>query len=408
MNPSTPSPCAVSPEQDTVHAFVHDSAVCFEPTGSGPLNGLRLGVKDLFDLAGQHTGFGNPHWRATHPPPARHAPAVARLLAQGAWVVGKTHTDELAFSLSGDNHHYGAPINPAAPDRITGGSSSGSAAAVAAGLCDIALGTDTGGSVRAPASFCGLFGFRPTHDAVSREGVCALAPSFDTVGWFARDGATLRRVGEALLPPDARALESGRHAWAAAPWSMVEAGDAAASRTAAAAWAQALGPRHGVDLAVPELEAWFNTFRTLQFAEVARELGPWIDAHRPLLGPGIRERVAQARALTPEAVAAAASEREAVRERMAALFEQAPVLVLPTVPGAAPLRGLAVDAMERYRRTAMRLLCVSGLIGCPQVSLPLLRADGWPMGLSLLSPPGTDRALLALAERLTQAPSRAG
>ena len=135
------------------------------------------------------------------------------LLDAGARIVGKTHTDEMTYSLNGENAHYGTPVNVNAPGRIPGGSSSGSAAAVAAGLVDFALGSDTGGSVRAPASFCGIYGLRPTHGRISLEGACALAASFDTVGWFARDPALLERVGRVLLRDDAPASPPGACCW---------------------------------------------------------------------------------------------------------------------------------------------------------------------------------------------------
>ena len=128
----------------------------------------------------------------------------------GARFVGKTITDELAFSMNGQNAHFGSPVNGAAPDRITGGSSSGSAAAVSHGLCDFALGSDTGGSVRAPANHCGLVGLRPTHGRISLQGVLDLAPSFDTCGWFARDVPTFARVGDVLLGADPTPLPVDR------------------------------------------------------------------------------------------------------------------------------------------------------------------------------------------------------
>src|SRR5690606_37246293 len=166
---------------------------------TGPLAGLRLAVKDLFDVAGMPTGAGNPRWLETHEAPDADAEAVARLRAAGASLVGKTITDELAWSLNGSNAHYGTPDNPAAPGRLPGGSSSGSASAVASGLADIGLGTDTGGSIRVPASYCGLFGLRPTHGRVPLEGAVPLAASFDTAGVFTRDAATLRKASETLL-----------------------------------------------------------------------------------------------------------------------------------------------------------------------------------------------------------------
>jgi amidase len=185
---------------DPLNAICRHTHVALAGSGSGPLTGLTFAAKDVFDIAGHRTGNGNPVWLETHPPAERTASAVQRLLDAGARMVGKTHTDDMAYSLNGENVHYGTPVNPVAPGRIPGGSSSGSVAAVAGGLVDFALGTDCGGSVRLPASYCGVYGLRPTHGLVPADGVVPLAPSFDTVGWFARDAALMRRIGEVLLP----------------------------------------------------------------------------------------------------------------------------------------------------------------------------------------------------------------
>ena len=165
----------------------------------GPLSGMAFAAKDIFDVAGHVTGGGNPDWQRTHDPAERTAPAVQALLDAGATLVGKTHTDELTRGILGRNPHYGTPVNPAAPGRVPGGSSSGSASAVAGGVVDFALGSDTGGSVRMPSSFCGLYGLRPTHGRISLDGVLPQASSFDTVGWFARDAVTFERAGRVLL-----------------------------------------------------------------------------------------------------------------------------------------------------------------------------------------------------------------
>src|ERR687890_601264 len=189
-------------DRDPAHAFMPYPAVPVPHAPSGPLSGLTFAAKDLFDVAGYPTSAGSPHMLAMSGVKTRTAPTVQKLLDSGARLVGKTITDELAFSMNGKNAHFGTPVNGAAPDRIPGGSSSGSASAVSNGLCDFALGTDTGGSVRAPANHCGLFGIRPTHGRVSLEGCHDLAPSFDTCGYFARDGATFLRVGEVVLGSD--------------------------------------------------------------------------------------------------------------------------------------------------------------------------------------------------------------
>src|SRR5437763_14384929 len=168
---------------DESNAFV--TTFDLSPTGSGPLDGLCFAVKDVIDVAGCKTACGNPTWRDSHPPAAAHAVCVEQLLLAGARCVGKTICDELAFSLLGENHFYGTPLNAHAPDRVPGGSSSGSASAVACDLVEFALGTDTAGSTRVPASNCGIWGFRTLHDFVSIAGVNTLAPSFDSVGVLA-------------------------------------------------------------------------------------------------------------------------------------------------------------------------------------------------------------------------------
>ncbi|HCP01139.1 MAG TPA: amidase, partial [Rhodospirillaceae bacterium] len=179
--------------------------------GEGPLKGFNFAVKDIINVEGVVTGAGNPDWYASHDPASRHATAVQRLLDAGANLAGKTITEEFAYGLIGENFHYGTPVNPRVDGGIPGGSSSGSASVVASKQTDFALGTDTGGSVRVPASFCGLYGIRPSHGRVSLDGVLPLAPSLDTCGWFAREASLFRRIAPVLLdwrdsPPPARVL----------------------------------------------------------------------------------------------------------------------------------------------------------------------------------------------------------
>ena len=231
---------------DPVHAFVDYPDVPVPNAPAGPLAGLTLGVKDIFDVAGYPTGCGNPTKRAeAEAKPAKaSAPAVARLLAAGARFVGKTHTAELAFSLDGRNDHYGTPINPAAPGRVPGGSSSGSASAVAAKLCDFALGSDTGGSVRGPASFCGIIGLRPTHGRIDIGGAMPLAPSLDTVGWFAHDFDVFERVGAVLLGEDAAGPDLARVVAAKDAFALFDGGGRC-RRSPAACGARCRAPRLG-------------------------------------------------------------------------------------------------------------------------------------------------------------------
>src|SRR5215470_1021174 len=179
--------------------FVPGPRIRIEGRSNGPLTGLTFAAKDLFDVEGQPTGGGNPDWARWRPVPDKHAWAVQRLLDAGATLIGKTVTDEVSLGILGENAFDGTPLNPKARDRVPGGSSSGSASAVAQSLCDFALGTDTGGSVRVPASFCGLYGIRPTHGRLNLAGMLPQAPSSDTTGWFARDAETFARVSAVLL-----------------------------------------------------------------------------------------------------------------------------------------------------------------------------------------------------------------
>src|SRR5689334_1575680 len=184
---------------DDIGAFVPGPRIHIEGRAGGPLAGLTFAAKDLFDVAGVPTGGGNHDWPTARPTPARHSWAVQTLLDGGATLIGKTITDEVSLGILGENAFDGTPINTRAPGRVPGGSSSGSAAAVAAGLCDTALGTDTGGSVRVPASFCGLYGIRPTHGRIDVTGMMPQAPTSDTTGWFARDAETFARVSSVML-----------------------------------------------------------------------------------------------------------------------------------------------------------------------------------------------------------------
>ncbi|MEW5297920.1 MAG: hypothetical protein WDW36_001098 [Sanguina aurantia] len=218
-----------------------DAGLHIDGAAAGPLSGLTFAVKDLFDVAGHVTGFGSPTWLATHAPATATAPAVQLLLDAGANLRGKTHMDELAYSLNGENVHYGTPVNPAAPGRVPGGSSSGSAVAVAAGDAPLSLGSDTGGSVRIPASYVGSLGMRPTHGRITLAGGRPLAPSFDTVGWFARDAAVLRAAGHVLLGTPMPPIISEEQAAAASSTEHTDAASGSSSSSSSSAAAEPTG-----------------------------------------------------------------------------------------------------------------------------------------------------------------------
>ena len=389
------------PPWDALGAFVPAAQPHIAGSSGGPLSGLTFAAKDIFDIAGFVTGCGNPDWARSHAAAERHAATVQALLDAGAELVGKTITDELAYSLNGQNFHYGTPTHVNAPGRSPGGSSSGSAAAVAGGLADFALGSDTGGSVRVPGSYCGLFGLRPTHGRITLEGVMPLAPGFDTVGWFAREAAVLHRVGGVLFGTGDGG-DAGR-------WQrLLLATDAfdLASDAAQAALApfverleQRLTPAEKVLAAETDtLKDWMLRFRAIQASEIMTTQGAWIAETKPSFGPEIKERFDWAAAI-PEAEAAAAREaREIFAARLIALLGDDGLLCLPTAPGIAPLASSTAEELVEHRSAVLSLTAIAGLARLPQVTLPLARVQGCPLGLSLIAPPGSDEDLLAFVE----------
>jgi amidase len=378
-------------------AFVPGAPCIREATGSGRLDGLTFAVKDLIDVAGAHTGGGNPDWLSSHAAAAASAPVVTAALAAGARLVGKTITDELAFSLEGENAHYGTPVNPACPERLPGGSSSGSAVAVAAGLVDFALGTDTGGSVRVPASFTGVFGFRPTHGRVSTQGVVEFAPSYDTVGWFVREADVLSRVGETLLDRAAD-VGLGRLVLVRDAFAMAEPDGAALLEAEARRW----GAVEDTTVFDGAQADWLECYRVLQGAEIWQYLGPWIAARRPAFGPSIAPRFADVATIAPPAVTQYREFRHVVTEHLHRLTRDGTGLVIPTTPGLALAKAASAVEIGSFYATALPLNAIAGHAGLPQVTLPAVRIDGCPLGLSIVGPRGADRALLELAATLAR------
>lgn len=389
------------PLNDPAHAFVPYPDVGIPSAATGPLADLRFGVKDLFDVAGYPTGGGSPTVLAMSGIKTCTAPTVQKLLDAGARFVGKTVTDELAFSMNGNNVHFGAPINGAAADRITGGSSSGSASAVSSGLCDFALGTDTGGSVRAPANHCGLYGLRPTHGRVSLQGALDLAPSLDTCGWFARDVQTFARVAKVLLGSDSQPLpEQPRLLWPQDVWALLEPAVTAALADATARVQRVLGIAQPTHVALESFDAMYWNFRYLQGREAWLTDGPMIERHAPSLGPGVADRFAWSRGVSDAQVLAARDFRERFRTQLSELLGTDGVLLMPTMPDIAPLRSASESSLEDYRNRATQMLCIAGLSGFAQLSMPMASRDGAPLGLSLLGPAGSDASLVALAQRI--------
>jgi amidase len=388
---------------DPVHAFIDYPDVPVANAPNGPLAGLTFAVKDIFDVAGYPTGCGNPEKRAesTANPPKVHSAAVAMCLSAGARFAGKVHTAELAFSLDGRNSHYGTPENPAAPGRVPGGSSSGSASATAAGLVDFALGSDTGGSVRAPASFCGIIGLRPTHGRGDLTGALPLAPSLDTLGWFTRDIDMYDRIAAVLLGDDAVDRPLTRFTVASDDFALLfDQAEAEALAPGLNAVTKTLDRAPPVVLAPQGFDDWQKAFRFIQGYEAWKAHGPWIEARKPDLMPAVKGRFEAARKVTEADYGWAVELRGKVRQRLMEVTGDDGVIVLPTLPTIAPKVDAPESEFEAFRSRALSMLCAAGLAGFPQISLPVATVYGCPLGLSLIAPPGRDRALIALATRV--------
>ncbi len=369
-------------------------------SGSGPLAGKTLVIKDLYDTAGRKTGNGSPDFLAASEPATQTAATVQKLLDAGADIVGIAICDEFFYSLTGANAHYGTPQNLRAPGRLPGGSSSGSAAAMAAEMCDFALGSDTGGSVRIPAAFCGLYGIRPTHGRVDLTGGREMAPSLDTAGWFANGAALFKTVGPVVLDDQTAAADIDRLLIAEDGFEQADPAVAQALRAVVDAAAGVLPPSEPVNVAPGGLASWSEAFRVIQASEVKTTNLPWVEEHQANLGPGIKERFAMAATITPEATAAARQEREIIRAHMHELVPPGTIVCLPTAPVIAPKVDTPPEGLEFFRANTLALTCIAGHSGLPQISLPAATVEGCPVGLSFIGWAGGDEALLDLAVTL--------
>jgi amidase len=385
---------------DPIGAFVDHGPGRIAGANGGPLAGLTFAVKDLYDVEGFVTGGGSSDWLRTHGPAAHTATAVAKLLDAGADMIGKTVCDELFYSFSGANAHYGTPVNVRAPGRVPGGSSSGSAAAVAAGLCDFALGSDTGGSIRLPASFCGIYGLRPTHGRIDMTHTMSMAPSFDVGGWFADDAKVYRAIGAVLLDGNGDGTPVSRVLIADDAFDHAEPAIAKVLRDYLSRVSDALPGTESATIAPFGWQAARDCFSVLQAGETWRTYGAWIEANRPALGPGIEERYAWASTIGRDDIAAADATRTSIVATLLSRITPGTLVCLPTA-ATLPARLVASDdALESFRAGTVPLVCLSGLSGLPQFSIPAATHDGCPVGLSFMGWPGSDEALLDLAVSL--------
>ena len=379
------------------NAFTPRGNFTIEGKSGCRLSGLTASVKDLFDIAGHPTGAGNPQWLMSHSVPENHAEVVKLVLEAGVSVIGKTISEELAYSLLGENVHYGTPVNPHNPECIPGGSSSGAAVSAAAGLCDFALCTDTAGSIRLPASFCGLWGLRPSYGVLSVQGVVPLAQSFDVPGWVSQSPEVMLQVGEVLLPTDQCKLESKQLTLALPEdlWSRVRPEFDDVLKPIYQKISSFFSAIVSTNLSNHKLLDWQNSFRIVQGFEAWQSHGEWVKSVQPNFRPGIKERFEWASTI---------NQKEAIDAKNAMLINAQKIydyldhsiICMPTVSYLAPRKGEA--SSEQDRTNALCLLSLASMAGVPQITMPLATIDGKALGLSLMSQRYSDRQLLKLSQ----------
>jgi len=389
--------------EDTARAWVAHGKFVLTGRPGGRLGGYSFAVKDIYDVAGYRTGFGNPVWLDTHEAATLTAPLVQALLDAGATLKGKVITDELTYSLNGDNLHDGTPLNVNAPGCVPGGSSSGSAAAVAAKLVDFALGSDTGGSTRVPASYCGIWGLRTTHGSLPTAGVLPLQPSFDTLTWLASDVDVFEKVGEVLLPSTQHVFKRVLH-WEPT-WRVADTDLQGTLQTVQTAVEHCLAVQaQTAALLAPDetLEDWRHAYHIASAHEAWQIHGDWITQHEPVMGPAVGARFKFASTVTQGQAQAAWIDITRIKQRVLDMVASDAVVVLPSAATTAPRLDADAATVDEARMRTMRMTCVAGLSGLPQVSIPLQAPSGDPFGVSLLGPAGSDLALLRLTKAVSQ------
>ena len=358
----------------------------------GLLSNLNFVLKDMCDVKNLKTSCGNPDFFKKCDFANDYAPFLKDLLNEGPVLKGITVCDEFFYSLIGENGHYGTPTNLNAPSCVPGGSSSGSAAALTTDLYDFSIGSDTGGSVRIPASFCGLIGMRPTHNRINTKGVYPMAPSFDTVGWFANNPEIFQKVGNVLLNNIERSNVDFKQYVVAE--DLLELCDAEVQDNF----------NNYINVNIPNINKTrlstntkaiiADNFRILQGAEVKENIIPWIEKNKPNISPEIRSRIDMASKITDIEVSRALIFRNTLIDEIKKSLPEGTIAVFPTSPFSAPKSGQDDESLGSFRKRLMELTSVAGMTSRPQITIPRLKDKSGPVGISLLGWKYSDEILL--------------
>lgn len=369
---------------------------------SGILSGLTFAAKDLFAVSGHVTGSGNPKWLATHKPETATASAIEKVLASGATLKAKAICDELAFSLDGINKHYGTPLNPQLPDCLPGGSSSGSASVVAANLFDFSLGTDTAGSVRVPASYCGIFGIRPTHGSVAMDGIVPLSASYDTVGWFTRRAVLLKDLGHILLDDYERDMSAKKLLIAEEPLELLDPSLRLAITSAIEKMQKHFPFTAYERLSNIKIADWPKAYNQHKGFEVWQTHGQWINECQPDFGQNIQTNFDYAKSVSQKDSQSAFAAVTKMKDSVQLLLRQNSVLCLPTTHALPPKKSATWEELALNRKNLIKFSCISPVGGLAELTMPIAISNQVSVGLSLIASRGSDMMLLELACQLAE------
>lgn len=388
------------PPYDALQAFVRGNHIALKGVSGGVLEGLNFAVKDVFKILGSTYGNGHPKWLGTNTPDDFTTDMITKLLEAGADLVGKTVCDELCFSISGENWHYGSPINPHDPRRFAGGSSSGSAVAVAGGLVDFSLGSDCLGSVRVPASYNGIYGVRPTYERVDNNGEAPYCESMDVLGYMAKDSGVLKRISKIILGEDKTGFNFKRLIIATDCYEELDKDVKAALKPAISYIGENLSLVEEVEISPEGIDDWVNTFRLIQGYEVWESYGSWVRKYRPIISRGPRERLEWASTISMEDYKSAYSKRQNIIDRVHTILGDDGLLCIPTAASVAPLRTAPLKEINATRAQSSSLLAISPLTNTPQITIPMVKQFEVPLGLSLIGPMGSDLSLVEFSTHM--------
>lgn len=386
-----------TPPYDPLQSFMRFNHVALKGKDEGTLAGTVFAIKDVFKVLGSTYSNGHPKWLETHGPDDFTSSFITQMLEAGADMVGKTICDELCYSISGENWHYGSPVNPHDPMRLTGGSSGGACAATAGGLVDFAFGSDCLGSVRVPASYNGILGIRPTYKRISNDGEAPYCESMDVLGYVAGDTDVFRKVSREILGEDEKKVAYKKLLIAEDCFDRVDSEVREALDPALAFFEEQIGQVEKVRVSREGLGKWVEVFQIIQGYEVWESYGGWIRKYQPTLPPGQKHRLDTASKISLQDYHDALEKKKRIKERIDGLVEPDTLLCLPTAASVAPLKSAGLESITLERKISSSLLCISPLSGTPQVTLPLIEMDDVPLGISLIGSAGTDRQLVDIA-----------